>query len=256
MPRDTVTLELQGKVSLARFADAVGRFSSLVEELASAHGATGIRWEIADLEAGSATATARGLTGNGATASQLERVVDSYLEVGEALQRGATLPFPPPVEREARALASVIGGGVEGIRFETAKADVLLREPAADATVTPASEPVSAYGAVTGRVQTLTSRSRLRFTLYDTLADRAVSCYLAEGKESEARDIWDRLATVEGWVSRDPASGRPLTVRRITAVNVLDEGETGGYRRARGVLARRGASARAEERIRRLRDAW
>jgi hypothetical protein len=150
----------------------------------------------------------------------------------------------------------LVGDDLEAIRFETADDEATLREPApadAPAATPPRNRPT--YGAVTGRVQTLSKRSGLRFTLYDTLNDRAVSCYLAEGSEPTMVDVWGKVATVEGWVSRDPISGRPLAVRRITNVEAVeDEGALDGYQRARGVLHRRPGTPRAEERLRTLRD--
>jgi hypothetical protein len=254
MAKDTVTLALQGEVSLEQFAEAVRRFSALVSELSAETKATGVRWEISDLEVGSTMATARGVADE---PKVIERVVHSYLEVGQALEGGTTVPFSPRVQAEAQGLAAILTDGIQAVRFETAEADAIvtrLAEAKAPQLPEP-TEPRTAYGAVTGRVQTLTSRNRLRFVLYDTIHDRAVSCYLAEGSEDQARDIWDKMATVEGMVSRDPLTGRPLTVREIRRVEILDEGEPSGYERARGARPRRRDEAKAEERIRRLRDA-
>ncbi len=252
MPNDTITLGLHGEVTLDAFASAVSGLSKLVSGLSEeTHGAGGVRWEIEDLEVGSATATVKGVSpaANGA----VEQVVAAYLEVGEALAGGTTIPFSTKVRKPAEGLAQLVRDGVEAVRFETAEADALIR------SVPPKSQPpaelAAAYGAVTGRVQTLTSRSRLRFTLFDTVNDRPVSCYLAEGAEGQARDIWDRTARVEGWVSRDPARGRPVSVRRITAVEVLREPDPAGYQRARAVRPRPASILRAEDRIRLLRAA-
>jgi hypothetical protein len=104
---------------------------------------------------------------------------------------------------------------------------------------------------VRGRVQTLSSRGRLRFTLYDALYDKAVSCYLAEGQEDIMRDAWGHVALVEGWVTRDPATDRPLSIRGIERVTLLPEGDPHGYRRARGAVLGRELP---EAIIRRLRD--
>jgi hypothetical protein len=166
------------------------------------------------------------------------------------------VPFPESVRAPALALAGLLGGEVEAIRFETADAEAVLREaPPSETSAKPLEPSRSSYGAVTGRVQTLSSRSGLRFTLYDTLHDRAVSCYLEPGQEETMVDVWGRVATVEGWVSRDAVTGRPTAVRRISAVHpVEEEGELDGYRRARGVLRRRPDDPRAEERLRTLRD--
>lgn len=254
MAKDTVTLELQGSVPLDKFADAVQRFSNLVRALSAETGVPEARWDITDLSVGSAVATARG-TANGSD-EKVERVVSAYLEVGRALESGTTLPFSSSVSEEAFALTRVLGNGLDAIRFETAEADALVRARVPEPGAAPvATERREAYGAVTGRVQTLTSRSRLRFVLYDSLHDKAVSCYLVEGDEDKARGIWDKLATVEGWVSRDPLTDRPIAVRRIAHITIVDEGDPDGYLKARGAMPR-GTRDRAEIRIRRVRDAW
>jgi len=248
MANDSVTLELQGEVSLARFADGVARFAELVDALSRERSSGGIRWEIADLEVGSATATARGIGADGVAPDAIELVTADYLEVGRALEAKVTVPFPAPVQTAARALAAVIGDGIEGVRFETADADAVITETPPTAAHAPARE--AAYGAVTGRVQTLSSRSSLRFVIYDSVNDRPVSCYLAEGMEAKARNIWDRLATVEGWVTRDPGTGRPLSVRRVSEITVEEEVETRGYERARAARPsppRASASRRADQ---------
>ena len=93
-----------------------------------------------------------------------------------------------------------------------------------------------AIGGVHGRIQTLTSRGGLRFTLYDTLYDRAVGCYLSEGQEEIMRDYWGQTAVVEGTVTRDPNSGRPLTVRHVRNVTPVRQVERMAYLAARGAV--------------------
>jgi hypothetical protein len=252
---DTITLELQGSVSLEQFAEAVGHFHALIAALSVESDAPDVRWEIDALTASSAIATVRGVSQNGTEPGRIEQVVRNYLEVGQALERGETVPYSNKVRKEANGLAGMLRSGVEGVRFDTAEGEVTLRElPHAALSVAVAAPVSGTYGAVTGRVQTLSSRSHLRFTLYDRLYERAVSCYVAEGRESLMREIWDKVATVEGWVTRDPTSGRPLAVRRITDVTVLTEVGPQAYKNARGVLPRRPGDPPPEEAIRRIRD--
>jgi hypothetical protein len=258
---DTVTLALQGEtVGLDEFADAIARFARLVVSLSREAKAPGLGWEIDELDAGSAITTVRANL-NGYQPQQVEQVVRSFLEVGRALQEGQTIPFPDPVKRDAEGIADLLRAKntqIEEIRFETAEDEAIVRErlPLPHQAE---KQPVvrAAYGAVTGRIQTLSSRSRLRFTLYDRLHDRPVSCYLSEGREEQVRDAWDKYATVQGWVSRD-SEGRPTAIRRITLIRALgltEEGDPSGYTRARGVLARAENEARAEDRVRQIRDA-
>jgi hypothetical protein len=251
---DTVTLALDGTISLSEFASAVARFNGLVAALTADAKVQDVDWQIDALDYSSAITTARGVSKNGAKPEQISRVVRAYLEVGQALERGQTVPYSRKVRTEADGLRAVLRvSGVEAVRFETAEADAIIRTQPP-----PTSVPVKraeAYGAVTGRVQTLTSRNSLRFVLYDHIYEKAVTCYLAEGDESMMRQMWDRVATVEGWISRDPETGRPLTVRRIASVTALTEVEPQDYMNARGALPLTDSDPLPEAVTRRLRDA-
>lgn len=260
MPLDTVTIVLSGDVPLAQFAAAIGRFHELVKALSAEAGNPSLNWIIDDLERSSALAAVR-------CADELpvvERVVRAYGEVGVALESDAPVPFSPPVQSAARSLRALIGGPIESIRFETAEREATVRAVGADqaslsdAVRAKSGQPivrraVTAYGAVEGRVQTLSNRGGLRFTLYDLLHDKAVSCYLREGHEGMMRDAWGKVAVVEGIVSRDPVTGRPLTIRQVS--QVVPRPESGrSYREARGAApSLTGLSP--EQAIRRLRDA-
>lgn len=63
-----------------------------------------------------------------------------------------------------------------------------------DIARSPRPNYISAYSAIEGVVQTLTSRRGLRFTLFDSLHDQAVSCYLEDGQEELMRGVWGRRA--------------------------------------------------------------
>jgi len=252
---DTVTLQLRGDdIRIEAFAQAIDHFSSLMAELSRAAGAKGLKWEVAGLEAGSATTQVRAAR-NGFAPEQVDEVVRSYLQVGKALSESAILPFSPEVQKHALAIAEVLDEGVEGILFETPEDEALVSHAVDEAHPVPVGQRQSkAFGAVTGRIQTLTSRNALMFTLYDRLHDRAVRCYLREGQESLVEDAWQKTATVVGWVTRDADSGRPVNVRKIESLELL-AGDPQGYRRARGALKPDPEGLSPEERIRRMRDA-
>lgn len=254
---DTLTLALDGNVALSDFSTAVAHLSRLVAALAAEEKVEGVVWQIDDLEYSSAITTVRGIPENGTKPEEIDRVVRAYLEVGQALERGSTIPYPTTVQHEANGLAAILREStVEAVRFETAESDAIVRKQALPTVTAPApAERAQAYGAVTGRVQTLTSRNSLRFILYDHIHDRAVSCYLVEGRESMMRQMWDRVATIEGWVSRDPETGRPLTVRRVSSVTALTEVEPQDYMMARGALPLKDGDPLPEVFTRRLRDA-
>jgi len=259
MSLDTATLVLSGDVLLTTFAKAIGHFHSLLTGLSTDAGSPEIEWVIDALERSSTLATVRGV----GDPARVTRVVEEYVRVGDALEGGAPLTkYSPRVRRAASGLRAIPGGKVESVRFETAEREVILRperpgmEPPTLRVAGPESMmgvPRAAYGAIEGRVQTLTSRGGLRFTLYDLLHDRAVSCYLKEGYEDIMRDAWGKVALVKGWVSRDPHTGRPLTIRQVTTVRVHSESRA-TFRDARGALPAAGGEL-PEHVIRRLRDA-
>jgi len=253
---DTVTLQLRGDdIRIEAFAQAIDHLSLLIGELSKAAGANGLRWEVSSLEAGSATTQIRAAP-NGFAPEQVDEVVRSYLQVGKALSEDMIVPFSPEVQKHALAIAEVLDEGVEGILFETPEDEALVSH-VVDEVHAPrqvAQRQTKAFGAVTGRIQTLSSRNALTFTLYDRLHDRAVRCYLKEGQENLVEDGWNKMATVVGWVTRDGDSGRPVNVRKIEAVDFLT-GDPQGFQRARGMLPADPEGLSPEERIRRMRDA-
>ena len=124
-------------------------------------------------------------------------------------------------------------GSMEYLRFQTPEADYTIY---GNGTIPNQPTTVAALGAVTGRVQTLSSRGGLRFNLYDALLDKLVACYLAPGKEETMREAWGRRVTVSGQVSREVSTGRPVAVRQIMGVEILEDAEPWSYEKARGAV--------------------
>ena len=253
MANDTVTIILSGEVTISRFDQLIHNFSQLITALQrEVAGDAEIKWLVDHLDRSSAIAAVRGVPDEADQLPQVERIVRSYLEVGQALERQQTVPFSPSVVAPARRIARLVDHDVEHIRFETAEDDATVR-------AVPVAEPYvsqGSYGGIEGRVQTLTSRGSLRFTVYDLLYDRAVSCYLSEGREDLMRDAWGRLSLVEGMVYRDPVVGRPTIVRRVSSVTILPEPDPNrSFRDALGAAPQDASGLSPEEAIRRVRDA-
>lgn len=250
MGGNTLTLALDGEITSAQFAKAMTNLDKLVRAITAGVGANkDVEWVIDDLQKSSAIATLRAVTDS---PEKAEQAIQVYEQVGQALSDGLPSPFSKRIDDSARALVGVLGGGITSIKFETARHDVLITS----APSAPAARAISdAYGAVEGRIQTLTNRTSLRFTLYDTLHDKGVSCYLDEGQEERMRGLWGKMAVVEGLVSRSPASGRPLTIRSIMRIERTPEEPEGDYTRAIGVISIPEGAPMPEEVIRRMRDA-
>ncbi|MFV2045174.1 MAG: hypothetical protein ACC700_18310, partial [Anaerolineales bacterium] len=91
MPIDTLTIAVNGEVSLLEFSSAIDAFKGLVDALSNEIAREAeIDWFIEDLSAGSAVATVRGSSSEQAA---VERVVQAYGVVGGSLERGETIPY-------------------------------------------------------------------------------------------------------------------------------------------------------------------
>lgn len=257
MARNIITLVLSGEVSLPDFANAVTELHELVKglELDVARDAH-IKWLIQSLDASSAIAEIKGVTENQQDGEVVQKVVDAYLDTGRSLKQRTQIKYPH-AERPARRIANLISDRLSSIRFETDVDEAELFERPERVTKLPQEiyMPEKSYGAVRGRIQTMTNRGQLRFTLYDIIDDHAISCYLALGSEEIMRNVWGKLADVEGFVNRHPETGRPTTVRKIKTVTVILEGEPDSWRQAIGASAGFLGDTKPEDIIRKGRDA-
>lgn len=252
MPSTPVTIYLEGDVPFQDFATAIQAFWGLISNLSrEVSPQATIHWTVESLEVGSATATARG---ESESREALERVADAYLRVGKAQEERTSIPYSPGVVREAEKLVGIVNGNITAVRFLTGEGEATVYGGNLARKATQ-SQLTAGYGAVTGRIQTLSSRGSLRFTLYDLTSDRAVHCYLAEGQEEIMRDAWGELATVEGWVSRDRLTGRPISIRRVSDVSIREDVTPGSFTDARGAVPAPNSAKAPEDVIREWRDA-
>ena len=82
-----------------------------------------------------------------------------------------------------------------------------------------------------------------------------VSCYLQPDQDEMMREAWDRRAIVEGSVSRDALTGRPITVRRIQKITLLDDIVPGSVVKSlKGIAPLAPGAPSAVEVIRAIRD--
>lgn len=248
---DSVTLRLDGtSVPFDTFAATTQRFNKLLAELSKEAGISEpIEWVVADLDLGSVILAASPV----APPETATRLIDTYLEVAGRV-RSHPAVLDRPVLRLVKEIADISRDLGESVAFETEDGEVIFTPAAASAVPAGTAQP-AAYGTVTGRIQTLQQRRGLRFVLYDTLHDKAVTCYLAPENEDLMRDAWGRLAEVSGMVTRDPVTDRPRTVRQVSDVRVLDELDRYAFRAARGAIRARPDAPPSEDVIRRIRDA-
>lgn len=251
MAGKTVGLVLNGEVPLDTFAEAIGHFQRLVRALSrEIGGKAAIAWTLADLEFGSADMA---FTGESAAPGVVESVARGYVTVGQALARGGAIPYRAEVVKPARALLHLVGDRVTSIEFRADDDTATILAPNS------APQPMlsGAYGAISGRVETLRMRGGLRFTLYDDLFDRPIKCYLRVGQEGLMRDAWGHSVIVEGWVERNSLTGAPVKITDIITIQIVAEPPESdvGFWHARGAHPRQPDEPLPEELIRVLRDA-
>jgi hypothetical protein len=236
MASRTLTLSLEGDVPLDLFVEAMKRWQTLINDLSA---------EIAHVR------------GEAATYEPVERVARGYEVVGRSLENNQPIPYSPKIAGDSYELTTILNGKITAMRLGTPEESATIVSPSLTAyemrTVTPT---LISYGAIEGRIQTLTDRAELRFTLYDAVFDQAVRCYLQDNQREMMRDAWGHRAIVEGRVTRDFLTGRPKEIRRIVRMDILDDVEPGSYRAARGVSPIGPDDLPPEDAVRRVRDAW
>ena len=229
---DIVTLRLDGVVPFPDFATAIVELNELLRSLSSeiTGSAATVQWNVVGLSASSAVATVQGASDD---PEDLSAVLTAYSNVGQALEDQTEIPYSEDIRRHARSIASLVNGDITAIHFSTSRNLHILREPPTREK-TPVT--VDAIGAIEGRIRTLTDRQSLKFMLFDSLFDSAVSCYISPGQADEAQRLWRKRVIVEGQVRRQPKTGIPTQIRNIRAIQELPSATPGSYRAARGAL--------------------
>ena len=254
MPNNTLTFEIGGQIELKDLEKGISLFTRLVNALTPRNR---VAWVVHDLQPGSARLT---LEGKASDEADVERVVRDYEIIGRHISNGtsdyAPTGFANGKKRAMKAAYAIrdfaSSGAVEYWRFETESDDFTIYP--IDAAPPHASSSIS-IGEVTGRVQTLSNRGGLTFTLYEDIYDKAVACYLQSGREDIMREAWGRRANVIGVIKRD-AIGKPMEIREIADVELLAEVPPDAYKQARGAIPWKPGDMRPEEVIRKMRDAW
>ena len=248
MSKTTLTYEMGGQVELKDLENGITLFTRLVYSLTPR---TGVAWVVEDLQPGSAIVTLRGEADDPA---KVESIIDEYEKIGSSLSQHETpIHAKTGVIQAAREIAD-FAGSQEYVRLGTPDQDYIIHGNGVASDNIPIQPSVS-IGAITGRVQSLSSRTGLRFNLYDTIHDRAVTCYLKSGQEEVMREVWGRWAMVVGRVSRESVTGKPISIRDIQKVERLDEERPGEYQEARGAVPWQPGDMLPEDAIRLLRDA-
>lgn len=251
MASDLVTLKLNGEVTLNQYAKAMEDLRKLIDALSiEVAGTEEIEWSIYDLVAGSAYVAIRGSYYD---LGRVEKVVEAYRVIGTALASNRPIPYSEAIIKPASALTSIINSHITSVGFGIGDDMLIVDKPVR--IEEEEAKRIYSIGTVRGIAGTITIRPSLRLTVFDMLFDRAVYCYLQSELREKVRNAWDKQVEVTGMVFRDPDTGRPIEVRDVSDVLVIENGSSGNFRPARGVLFDPENQEPAEVTIRRIRDA-
>ena len=245
--KTTLTFEIGGRVELKDLREGISLFSDLIATLTPDGEAA---WVVEDMRAGSAATTLRGESDNPAV---LQRAIADYEAIGRCLSQNRDPEHDDPeVVKASRGIAS-FAHSRDYVRFETPNLNCKVHgyKPKRDETP---SESVS-IDAITGTAHTISSRSGLRFFLYDDVLNKRVECHFAPGQEETMREAWGKRVCVYGTITRDWETGVAKTVRNLLDVEILEEPEPGAFRMAKGAIPWKPGDPLPEEVIRLSRDA-
>ncbi len=238
---------LGGEVSLKLLQDALERFSGVLDELRESHDAN-LDWMVAGLEHGSVSAAVRAVPLDDSAAPKVSVLCHEYLDAATSIQRGEA-DFTFPLHRQMYQLVR-LADKAHPLTIATDGEQVEIQESVSLEGFEGLKQYVT-FGTLRGRVETLSRHKQFSFRLYESATGHPVTCHMSPDTEETMRDVWGYIADVTGTISRDSDTDRPRSMRSITNVEPVEEGSSGGWRRARGALR---SKTPAEVLIRRLRD--
>lgn len=231
MARKTLSLELEGDVSLAELAEAVAALQEMADTLGARVAPNArIRWVVKDLEAGSARAEAIGILENDPQGD--DSVVDAIITELEhnAQASEAHQPVDPSIQIQFERLTSIINGHVTAVRIG-GEERFALQPSDAPRPITALPARVRDIGEVTGRVEAMHAHSGNWFSLYELLHGKRVKVAVPADLVPRMDDWWRQIVTVRGVVTRD-ATGHPISVADLRDVTVHEPPAAGTWRRA------------------------
>ena len=87
-------------------------------------------------------------------------------------------------------------------------------------TLNDTSHPDS-FGAIEGLVEKLAQGHTAPFAVYPDEASRGVPCYVRGEDAAKLSRLWRKRVRVVGLLRRDTSTGRPLSIRDVTNIEVL-----------------------------------
>jgi hypothetical protein len=273
MANDTATLVLDGPgFPIQLYASALGEFSGLIEDLNTDYARdAGLPWMLAesngheregDGRVHRAIVSTRAEYETDAGEHAAEAVVAAYEELGTALEVGQGLnAFSDRVAKHGRELRGMLNGHIRTMVFSTAESEAAIVSDSSPNLLIP-TKRVSAVslGSVRGRIEMMGRRQGVRFTIYGYNDDLPVNCFLGTDNQDalseQLRSGWGKVAIVSGLLRRDPETDRPMSIRQVSHIDIVEErGDTWDFRKAKGAWPWKPGDPTAAQSIRMVRDA-
>lgn len=252
------SLQLDGETSIELFANALAGWAGAMtgaSKLVGKHHV--ISNYVTDLSGGSAITESTVTFDSAEAADRFEALMN---DVHLAVREDTVDELPVPLRRGASRLRTILrSDGRTSMVLRSSTRDVLVPSSVSSDLVYARPEiaklPSEVFGELIGRLQAVSSRKAFTGTLYDDTFDKSVRCYFDAGQEDLVRNVWDRRVSIVGSIRRDPATGRPLSIRDIKSVTPeVGHVEEHAWQQARGILKHALPHERPEVLLRRLRD--
>jgi hypothetical protein len=250
MRADTFSFKLNGVIHLKNFSSSLEDLFELLNVITKEIGdkSTPISWVIDELDTGSAEVIVRGESPN---KDQVFSIINAYGIIGESLQNKKSIPYSARIQEKAIKLTKNVTNTINSIEMTTADHYAQFAEGL--------DQKYDLYeivlGAITGTIQTVSSRRKYSFTLFDSIYDKAVKCYFSEDQEQFMRDLWDKYVVIVGKIKRERYTGRPIDIVNIHKIEVINEGILKDFKKAQGIYRWEPGDKKAEDTIREVRDA-
>lgn len=252
MENDAITMKLDGVVSLEDYAKALSAFNKLVAAIQiEVLGGEETVWVVEDLAAGSAKTSLKGESKTSDKAG-VNRITKYYAETITKLRQGRASELSEQIRKPIEQLLGLINGRVTSVAFSTGDDEVVITDNFF--TVEDNLPVIERFGAIKGRIETLIARKGLQFSLYEHISNKRISCSASQQFAEDLRSAWGKTAIVEGWIKRNPLTGEPMSIAKITKIEVVPPTPpNGSWRDAIGIAPYHGDES-VEDRIRRGRE--
>jgi len=243
MKKNSLTLALEGdSIPLEKFKQAVTSFLEIVESVS--HEAVGdgakIKWNIS-VKSGSAIVSATPeytKESKEAIKAVVSAIPNGIRELSQGKTATAPKLFNTGTMKAMRRLANVHEIGRNGLTAIRILGNGVKRT-VTHKVATTANEIIGAsreaYGAIDGKLQALWDRDGFKFTVFDSLFDRRVDCYVNEDLVASAIEGFRKRVRVSGIVQYN-RSGLPISINATAIHHFLPNNKLPGASDVRGIL--------------------